>query len=390
LAARKRIRVLGTTRVDNALGKGGMAEIFHGTQAPLGRAVAVKVMLPKIASDRDMAKRFHREARTLAALQHENIIGVYDLVVKNRQTFMILEYVDGEDVSELIREAKRLPTDIALIVALGVARALEHAHFRRVIHRDIKPANVMVSRRGEVKLGDFGIAKDVGDRDLTRTGFVVGTPSYLPPELLKGERADLRGDLWAVGVLLFECLTGQKPFRGATPQELVAAILAGQRERVRTLAAECPREVEKIVDACLEVDLAKRYQRAADLRRDVEAQLRELRVPNPSARMVAYLYARGLSRVEDLATLDVGELKAADPTLDLSTAEIEVLSKAADDLLDIPIDVATLKTSRRWPRRVLASVLVAVAACGVLYAIEPTKTTSVVRAAITRITSIQR
>jgi hypothetical protein len=106
--------------------------------------------------------------------------------------------------------------------------------------------------------------------------------------------------------------------------------------------------------------------------------------------MVAFLYARGMSRVEDLATLDVGELKAADPTLDLSTAEIEVLSKAADDLLDIPIDVATLRTPRRWPRRVLATVLVATAACGVIYAIEPTKTTSVVHSAITRITSIQR
>ena len=359
-----------------------MAEIHRGSQATLGRAVAVKVMLPKIAADGDMAKRFHREARTLASLQHENIIGVYDLVVKNRQTFMVLEYVDGKDVGELITLAKRLPADIALIVALGVARALEHAHFRRIIHRDIKPSNVMVSRRGEVKLGDFGIAKDVGDRDLTRTGFVVGTPSYLPPELLKGDRADLRGDLWAVGVLLFECLTGSKPFRGSSPQELVAAILAGKRDRLRTLVPDCTRLVEMIVDKCLEVDLDKRYQRAADLRRDLEEALREARVPNPAARMVAYLFGRGLSRAEDLATIDVGEVKVADPTLDLSTAEIEVLTKKVDaSRFDIPVDVTTLKGPRRWPRRVLGTMVALFVMAGVTYALAPTRTLDAVRAA---------
>ena len=382
LAARRRTRVLGTTRIDDAIGKGGMAEIYRGTQGTLGRPVAVKAMLPKIAVDPDMAKRFHREARTLASLQHENIIGVYDLVVKNRRAFMVLEYVDGKDVGELIGESKRLPTDISLIVALGVSRALEHAHFRRVIHRDIKPSNVLVSRRGEVKLGDFGIAKDVGDRDLTRTGFVVGTPSYLPPELLKGDRADLRGDLWAGGVLLFECLTGQKPFRGSSPQELVAAILAGQRERLRALASDCSRGVEVIVDRCLEVDREKRYQRAADLRRDIEEALREARVPNPAARMVAFLYGRGLSRAEDLATIDVGEVKVADPTLDLSTAEIEVLTKKVDaSRFDIPVDVTTLKGPRRWPRRVLGAMVALSLVGGVSYALAPVKTVDTVRAA---------
>src|SRR5512144_448362 len=147
--------------MEESVGKGGMAEIFRGTQATLGRPVAVKVMLPKIAGDADMAKRFRREARTLANLQHENIIGVYDLVEKNRQIFMILEFVDGPDVADLIRGGGRLPLDVSLIIAVGIARALEHAHFRRVIHRDIKPSNVLVSRRGEVKLGDFGIAKEL-------------------------------------------------------------------------------------------------------------------------------------------------------------------------------------------------------------------------------------
>src|SRR5439155_26271603 len=169
--------------------------------------------------------------------------------------------------------------------------------------------------------------------------FVVGTPSYLPPELFKGERADLRGELYAVGVLLFECLTGEKPFKGTSPKELVAAILAGQRENLRTLAPECPRGVEKIFDTCLE-GVDRRYARAADLRKDLEVQLREANVANPAARLVAYLFSKNQARVEDLATLDVGELRAADPTLDLSTAQIEALSKAADASFDVPIDVS--------------------------------------------------
>jgi serine/threonine-protein kinase len=381
LAARKRTRILGTTRIEDTLGKGGMAEIYRGTQGTLGRRVAVKVMLPKIASDRDMGKRFRREARTLAALQHENIISVYDLVEKNRQIFMILELVDGPDVAELIRGGQKLPLDIALLIGASVARALEHAHFRRIIHRDIKPSNVMVSRRGEVKLGDFGIAKELDERDLTATGFVVGTPSYLPPELLRGERADLRGDLWAVGVLLFECLTGQKPFRGESPKELVAAILAGNREKVRALAPDVPRAVEKIVDTCLESAEA-RYQRAADLRKDLDAAVREAGVTNPAARLVAFLFSKNLAKVEDLATVDVGELRAADPTIDISTAEIEAISKANDASLDVPIEVSSPKPRSRVLRALVASLLVAFAAGAVTYAIAPARAVDAVRATV--------
>jgi serine/threonine-protein kinase len=385
LAARKRTRILGTTRIEDALGKGGMAEVYRGMQGTLGRKVAVKVMLPKMAADRDMEKRFRREARTLGALQHENIIAVHDLVEKNRQVFMILEYVDGPDVAELIRGGKALPLDIALIVAASVARALEHAHFRRIIHRDIKPSNVMVSRRGEVKLGDFGIAKEIGDRDLTATGFVVGTPSYLPPELLKGERAELRGDLYAVGVLLFELLAGQKPFKGEGPKELVAAILAGHREKLRTLVPDVPRAVEKIVDTCL-APAAERYQRAADLRKDLEAQVRETGVTNPAARLVAFLYSKNLARVEDLATVDVGELRAADPTLDLSTAQIEALSKAADASLDVPIEVSFPKR-RRWWRPVFASLVLTIAAGVVAYAIAPAQTMAAIHTTMNKLTA---
>ena len=394
--ASTRTRVLGTTRIEEPIGKGGMAEIFRGRQLTLARPVAVKVMLPKIARDREMAQRFRREARTLATLQHENIVAVHDLVEKNGQIFMLLEFVEGLDVGELLSKGAALPLDVSLIIATSVARALEHAHFRRVVHRDIKPSNVMVSRRGEVKLADFGIAKELDEADLTKTGFVVGTPSYLAPELLKGQRADLRVDLYAVGVLLFECLTAQKPFRGKTAQELCGAILGGQRESVRSLASECPRAVEKIVDRCLERDLDKRYARAADLRRDLEAQLNKVVSVNPSAKMVAYLFSHGEARPEDLATVDIGELRLADPTIDLSSADLKVVAPETDERsIEIELEEAALEEegarssgARRGRAILLAVLALMLVAGGVMYALAPAETLGALHSALEKARSL--
>lgn len=393
--ASTRTRVLGTTRIEEPIGKGGMAQVYRGQQRSLGRSVAVKVMLPSIARDKEMVQRFRREARTLAALHHENIVAVHDLVEKNGQIFMVLEYVEGIDVGELIGEGKPLPLDVALIVATGVARALEHAHFRRVIHRDIKPSNVMVSRRGEVKLADFGIAKELGEADLTHTGFVVGTPSFLAPELLKGKRADHRADLYAVGVLLFQCLTGKKPFWNKSSQELFAAILAGRREKVRALAPDCPRAVEKIVDRCLESDLDARYSRAADLRRDLEGQLNAVLKGNPSGRLVGFLFAQGHAKADDLATLDIGELSSADPSLDLSSVDVSV-ARASLASIEIELDAAPLEEDsatrparpRRWPRAMAAALLLVLALGGALYTLAPAETAAAVRRAIDQATAL--
>ena len=388
--ATTRTRVLGTTKIEEPVGKGGMAHVYRGTQRFLARPVAVKVMLPAIARDKEMAARFRREARTLAALHHENIVAVHDLVEKNRQLFMVLEFVDGVDVGERLADGKPLPLEVTLIIATSVARALEHAHFRRVIHRDIKPSNVMVSRHGEVKLADFGIAKDLRDDDLTHTGYVVGTPSYLAPELLKGQRPDHRVDLYAVGVLLYQCLTGQRPFRGTGP-ELVGAILAGQREKVRALNPDCPRAVEKIVDRCLQRDADKRYARAAELRKDLEVQLNELSSSNPSARMVGYLFGRGLAKTNDLATLDAGELVRADPSLEISLGEL----RAAPTSIEIPIDEEPLEeeptgegSSRRGRFALVAVVALLLLLAGSLAALAPEQTAAALQSALARVRTL--
>jgi serine/threonine protein kinase len=380
--ASTRTRIVGTTRIEEAIGQGGMAQVYRGEQRGLGRRVAIKLMLPKIARDRDMVLRFRREARTLASLQHENIVAVHDLIEKNGQVFMVLEYVEGIDVGELAVGGKALPLDIALIIATGVARALEHAHFRRIIHRDIKPANVMISRRGEVKLADFGIAKDLDEADLTRTGFVVGTPSFLAPEVLQGQRADHRVDIYAVGVLLFQLLTGKKPFAIKDPKELFAAVISGKREKVRALAPDCPRATEKIVDRCLERDREARYARAADLRKDLEVQLNGVLDGNPTARMVGFLFGRGVARAEDLATLDIAELKQADPTIDLSGLDLSARSIEVD--LEDPTGDPEEPPPRRRGRMLAWLSLLVVAGLALGYALAPPELVAEMRRTVER------
>ncbi len=320
-----RIRRIGTTKMLEPVGEGGMAEVFVAIQEPLQRKVAVKAIHPDLARNQEAVTRFRREALALGALHHENIVAVHDLVEKNGQLFMILEYVDGVDVLEVIKAARGpLPVDIALLVAEGVASALAHAHWRNVIHRDIKPANVMVSRHGEVKLTDFGIAKDLTIDDLTKTGFIVGTPSYLAPEQIAGKKADIRTDVYALGVLLFQCLTGQKPFVADGHGELFAAIADGKRPRVRDLV-DVPRSVERIVDRCMQVRPEKRYQRAADVRRDLERELDRMLLGTPHGRMVRYLKDLGLVRDDDLSGFDLTELwYEPDPSESIEVSAFEV------------------------------------------------------------------
>ncbi len=314
-----RTRVIGTTRLLEPLGKGGMAEVYSAIQEPLQRQVAVKIMLPELGKNREAVTRFRREALALASLSHENIVGIHDLVEKNGQLFMVMEYVEGVDVADLLKGGGPLPVDVALLVGAGVAGALEHAHFRKVIHRDVKPANVMISRFGEVKLTDFGIAKDMTIDDLTKTGLVVGTPAYLAPEQVTGKRPDSRTDLYALGILLFEALTGEKPFQAENHGQLFAMIADGKRRKLRKLRPEVPRAVEKLVDRCLQVKPEKRYQRAVDLRRDLGRHLDRLLLGTPSARLVTFMRDRGHVREDELSQLAIEDRWFVGSGRDLAT-----------------------------------------------------------------------
>ena len=291
------------------LGRGGMAQVYRALHEPLQREVAIKELLPDSLKDKQALSRFRREALALATFRHENIVTIYDLVEKSDGLFMVMELVDGPTLSELVKEGP-LPPDVAAVIAASLAAALDHAHFNRIIHRDLKPGNVMITKTGEVKLMDFGIAKDDDLAALTKTGVAIGTPSYMSPEQIGGEPLDPRTDIFSLGVVLYQCLTGQKPFVGESAGEVFARIREGKYKKVRRVAPRVPKALERVVVRALKVKPNARYFDAAQLRRELELYLaREVRMSH-AALLMAYLRYRGkISETEALARLTVKELE---------------------------------------------------------------------------------
>ena len=199
-------------RVGARLGEGTLSEVYRGTQLSLGRAVAVKVLKASVTPGSPLGRRFEREGALLATLAHQNIPQVIDAGrTAEGRPFLVIELVEGTTLAALREGGAPMATDVATLVALKVARALEFAHLRGIVHRDVKPGNVLISRRGEVKLADFGLALDTRDGADDRLG-VVGTPAYMSPEQVLGDQMDFRSDIFSFGIVLYEALTGRRPF----------------------------------------------------------------------------------------------------------------------------------------------------------------------------------
>lgn len=294
------------------LGRGGMAQVYRGLHEMLQREVAIKEMLADPVRDKEAVSRFRREALALAAFRHQNIVTLYDLVEKNDVLFMVMEFVDGPTLHELIKEGP-LPPEVGAAIGARIAGALEHAHFRRIIHRDLKPANVMLSKSGDVKLMDFGVAKDVGLEALTAQGMAVGTPSYMSPEQVTGSPVDGRTDLFALGVLLYEALTGARPFLGRNTGEVFARIRDGEYTPLSKVAPHIPKPLADIVKRALEVRPDDRFANAAAMRRELELFLAQRVRMSYEAFLVGFLRHRNkLTETEALAHLTQKELDVAD------------------------------------------------------------------------------
>src|SRR5438552_9057602 len=203
--------------LDGLLGHGGMADVYHGTDQVLGRQVAVKVLGRQFARDQSFVARFRREAQAAAALNHPNLVSVFDTGSDDGTHYIVMEYVAGATLAKVIRDEGPLPADRAASIALAVARALAFAHRAGLVHRDVKPANIMLSSDGAVKVMDFGIARTTNGESLTQTAAVLGTATYFSPEQAQGEAVDARSDIYALGCVLFEMLTGHPPFSGENP-----------------------------------------------------------------------------------------------------------------------------------------------------------------------------
>jgi len=259
-----------------------MALVYRAHDLVLNRPVAVKVLRPQFASDEDFLRRFRREAQAAASLSHPNIVGVYDVGSDGETHYMVMEFIDGITLKERIQQGRALPVGEALDIAYQICEALEHAHQNRIIHRDIKPHNIMLTRNGRVKVTDFGIARAVTSATLTHTGAILGSVHYVSPEQAKGGLAGAKSDLYSVGVVLYEMLTGTLPFHGETA---VTIALKHVDERVippRSVNLTIPLDVERLVMRALEKDAMARYASAADMMADIGRCLARLRSSGPA------------------------------------------------------------------------------------------------------------
>jgi tetratricopeptide (TPR) repeat protein len=257
-------------RILQRLGAGGMGEVLLAEDERLGRQVALKFLPPGGLTAPDRAERLAREARSLASLNHPGIAAIHALEVSEGRPFLAMEYVEGETLAERIAR-RPLPLEDAIRVGREVAEALEHAHARGVIHRDVKPANILVTQDGATKLADFGLALLRDETRLTAEGTVSGTAHYMSPEQARGAEVDGRSDLFSLGAVLYEALTGKRPFDAAGPDAVLHAIQSREPELPTALRSGVPLELERIVLKCLRKSPALRYQHAADLAADLKA-----------------------------------------------------------------------------------------------------------------------
>ncbi len=303
---------IGNCRILGEIGSGGMAVIYKAVQEPLSRMVAVKALKHSIAIDSHFALRFEREARFMASLQHENILNVHDFHKGPDGMYIIMEYVRGIDLYDLLELTPYMPAEVAAIVGLQVARALDYAHFRGLIHRDIKPANIMISYEGQVKLMDFGIARDESmGGDLTEVGTGVGTPSYMSPEQILGDKVDFRSDMFSLGIVLYQTLTGCKPFVEDETRSVMQKIRMDRYVSPHKLVPSVPSSIERILARCMEKAPANRYPTTQALIDDLMEFLAP-RVPmNYNARLVMYLRDVGVLQAEEAEkTLDAGSTRS--------------------------------------------------------------------------------
>ncbi len=257
-------------RILGPLGRGGMGEVFLAEDERLGRRVALKFLARAAVADPDARERLRREARSLATLSHPNIAAIHALESDGYRSCLVMEYVEGETLAARIM---RRPLPIPELIAIGraIAEALAHAHARGLIHRDVKPANIIVDSKGTAKLTDFGIAHLEGATRLTAEGFTPGTVSYMSPEQARGDTVDARSDLFSLGAVLYEALTGQRAFAGDRPEGTLYAIQHHEPEPPSARRSGIPLELERIVLKCMKKDPAHRYQHAEDLAADLRA-----------------------------------------------------------------------------------------------------------------------
>lgn len=288
-------RLGGRYELDGVVGRGGMAEVYRARDIRLDRIVAIKTLRSDLARDHTFQARFRREAQSAASLNHPSVVAVYDtgedIVDGTPQPYIVMEYVDGRTLRDLLRADRRLLPERATELVDGILRALDYSHRGGLVHRDIKPANIMVTLTGEVKVMDFGIARAMADSaaTMTQTAQVIGTAQYLSPEQARGERVDARSDIYSTGCVLYELLTGQPPFTGDSPVAIAYQHVREDPIPPSRIDPEIPKWADAIVLKAMSKDPAHRYQSATEMRADLQRAMSGMPV-DPQTMAIANNY----------------------------------------------------------------------------------------------------
>ncbi len=263
-------KVLGRRyRLIELIGEGGMALVYKAECSLLCRVVAVKILRPQYANDVDFVERFRREARAAASLSHPNVVGIFDVGQEDGINYIVMEYLPGDNLKSIIKKNAPLPISRALEITKQIAEALNHAHQRNIIHRDIKPHNILVTPEGQIKVTDFGIARAISVSSFTQTGEVLGSVQYCSPEQAKGEPVGPQSDIYSLGCVLYELLTGRVPFAGESSIAIAMQHLQGEYTSIKEIRTDIPDKLVKIVAKAMDKDLAERYPSALAMTKEI-------------------------------------------------------------------------------------------------------------------------
>lgn len=343
----------GTYVVERLLGEGGMGQVFLARHTRIAqKRVAIKVLHPELAGSDQVLARFQREAESAAAISHPNVVSVLDIDTTPRgMPYLVCEYLEGIDLADHLKEVQRLDVPDALSVTRQLCRGLAAAHARGVIHRDLKPPNVFLVGDFEkgapprlfAKILDFGLSRfhqgSVENQNLTKTGFIMGTPSYMAPEQARGQRVDQRADVYGVGAILYAVLTGRAPFQEDSPQSTILALLGSDPPRPRSLVPTIPPHVELVIERAMAKDPDQRYPDMAAFERALDA-LPSAHAFSESIQPTPALPPAPSARRTELASASEGDVQSARPRLLLAMLAAALLAIAAASIAISGVELA--------------------------------------------------